>query len=428
VGAAGDTTALKTPVVPARNRYDRTFRAGEPQAMMPRIARRAALLGSLALPFLARAATAQDGPIRIGTLTPQTGAGGPYGPPMVKVVRAIVDEINGGGGIAGRKIELVSEDDETNPDAAVRAARKLIDVDKVVAVIGTWASAVTTAVAPLCWENKVMLFTVSGADSITKLPHQGYIIRTQPNTFLQSTRLAGFVADQGAKRVFTLAAQTPFAVDSFNRLTEVLKSRGAESLGQVIYDPAKTSFRSEIDQTLKAKPDMLVLNSYTPDLTVLLRELYRAGYDGKKFTFGYAANAKLLESLPADVVEGLVSFAPSPDIGSPAYKRVQGILGGDPDPYSCQTHDHISLAALAIAKAGAATGPAIHDAVRGVGDPAGVKVSSAAEGLKLLAAGKAVNYEGASGPCKFTPSGDIENCKFRFDVAEKGKYRLLSIS
>ena len=48
--------------------------------------------------------------------------------------------------------------------------------------MGTWASAVTTAVAPLCWENKVMLFTVSGADSITRLPHLGYIIRTQPNT------------------------------------------------------------------------------------------------------------------------------------------------------------------------------------------------------------------------------------------------------
>jgi branched-chain amino acid transport system substrate-binding protein len=173
---------------------------------------------------------------------------------------------------------------------------------------------------------------------------------------------------------------------------------------------------------------MLVLNSYTPDLTVLLRELYRAGYDGKKFTFGYAANAKLLESLPADVMEGLMSFAPSPDIDSPAYKRVQSILGSEPDPYSCQTHDHISLASLAIAKAGAATGPAIHDTVRAVGNPAGTKVTGALEGLKLLAAGKEVNYEGASGPCKFTPSGDIENCHFRFDIAEKGKYRLLTLS
>jgi branched-chain amino acid transport system substrate-binding protein len=135
-----------------------------------------------------------------------------------------------------------------------------------------------------------------------------------------------------------------------------------------------------------------------------------------------------LENLPPDVVEGLTSFAPSPDIDSPAYKRVQAIVGADPDPYSCQTHDHISLAVLAIAKAKAATGPAIHDNVRAVGNPAGTKVNSAVDGLKLLADGKEVNFEGASGPCKFTATGDISDCKFRFDIAEKGRYRLLSIS
>ena len=64
----------------------------------------------------------------------------------------------------GRQVELVVEDDQTNPEAAVRAARKLIDVDKVPVIMGTWASAVTSAVAPVCWESKTFLTTVSGAD------------------------------------------------------------------------------------------------------------------------------------------------------------------------------------------------------------------------------------------------------------------------
>ena len=145
-------------------------------------------------------------------------------------------------GIGGRKIALLSEDSETNPDAGVRAARKLIDVDRVSAIIGTWASAVTTAVAPLAWQSKTMLFTVSGADSITKLPHQGYIIRTQPNTELQSGRAAEYLAKAAAKRVFALSAQTPFAVDSYRRLAEVLKQNGSEAVGDVVYDAAKTSF------------------------------------------------------------------------------------------------------------------------------------------------------------------------------------------
>ena len=93
----------------------------------------------------------------------------------------------------------------------MRAAHKLIDVDKVPVIMGTWASAVTTAVAPVCWESKTFLTTVSGADTITHLPHQGYLIRTQPNNQLQATKHAEFIIRHGAKRVFILAIQAPFA-------------------------------------------------------------------------------------------------------------------------------------------------------------------------------------------------------------------------
>ena len=118
-------------------------------------------------------AWAQTAPIKLGTLTPLTGAGGSYGPSMRKAMEFVAQEVNGAGGVLGRQIQLVSEDDQTSPEAAVRAARKLIDVDRVVAIMGTWASAVTTAVAPLCWESKTFLTTVSGSDTITQLPHQG---------------------------------------------------------------------------------------------------------------------------------------------------------------------------------------------------------------------------------------------------------------
>src|SRR5690242_21814520 len=145
------------------------------------VGRRTALLSGVAAVAAPSVLRAQGEPIKIATLTPLTGAGGPYGPAMAKVAGAVVEEVNAAGGVLGRKVQLVSEDDQTNPDAGVRAARKLIDVDKVSAIMGTWASSVTTAVAPLCWESKTFLCTVSGADSITLLPHQGFLIRTQPN-------------------------------------------------------------------------------------------------------------------------------------------------------------------------------------------------------------------------------------------------------
>lgn len=394
-----------------------------------KLTRRSVLAAGVAMPFISRSAFSQSNTITLGALTPQTGAGGSYGPSMLKTIRAVVEEVNAAGGVLGRKVELISENDETNPEAGVRAARKLIDVNKVSAIIGTWASSVTTAVAPLCWENKVMLFTVSGADSITQLPHQGFIIRTQPNSKLQSTRIAEFLLKQGARRTFVMSAQTPFAVSGFNTVNEVLTNAKTEVLGHIVYDPAKATFRSELDQALKTKPDTIFFNSYTPDLTTLLRELYRLGYEGRKHTMAYAANAKLLESLPAEVTQGLTSLAPSPDVDSPVYKKVIGILGtNDPDPYSCQTYDHITMALLAIAKAGDSSGVAIHDNVRKISQGSGTKVSSAVEGLKLLAQKTDVNFDGASGPCDFNDVGDIINCRFRFEMADGGKYKLLEIS
>ena len=113
------------------------------------IGRRAALLSGVAAVTAPSVLRAQTDPIRIATLTPLTGAGGPYGPVMAKVAAGVVDEVNAAGGVLGRKVQLVSEDDQTSPDAGVRAARKLIDVDKVSAIMGTWASSVTTAAATL---------------------------------------------------------------------------------------------------------------------------------------------------------------------------------------------------------------------------------------------------------------------------------------
>jgi branched-chain amino acid transport system substrate-binding protein len=373
-------------------------------------------------------AWAQGAPLRLGVLTPLTGAGGYDGPRMLKAMQAVVTEVNAAGGLLGRKVELVVEDDQTSPEAAVRAARKLIDVDKVPVIMGTWASAVTTAVAPVCWESKTFLTTCSGADSITRLPHQGYLIRTQPNSNLQAGKHAEFIAALGVKRVFVMSIQAPFSIPTQERLTEILTAKGSAVVGTLIYDKDKTTYRSEIDQALKTKPDLIYLNGYVPDVTILLRDLYRAGYTGAKFAQSYAVTGKVLESLPSEVTDGVYTVQPSADVGQPAYELAVKRLGiAEPDSYECQATDWISLVCLTIAQAKEATGTAFKDNVRKVCQGAGTKVYSAVEGLALLAQGKEINYEGASGPCDFNDVGDILDCKFRYQQAEKAKFKFVKI-
>ena len=373
-------------------------------------------------------AYAQGEPIKVGILTPLTGAGGADGPRMMKAMQAVFEEVNKAGGVDGRMIQTVVEDDQTNPEAAVRAARKLIEVDKVPIIMGTWASAVTTAVLPICWESKTFMMTVSGADSISLLPHQGYMIRTQPTSKLQAIAHGDYIVSTGRKKLSVIGIQAPFAQSTKEHLDTVMKAAGGSVVSHIIYEKDKSTYRSEIDQAMKGNPDYLYLNGYAPDTVVVLRDLYKAGIDVPKFCQSYAVPQTTLDANPPEVSEGVVTGSPSADIDSTAYKLTTDRLGQkEIDGYVAQASDWASLTVLTFAKAKEITGTALKDNVRKISQGDGVKVYSALEGLKALAAGKEINYEGASGPCDFNDIGDISKCRFRFSQVKKGKLEFMKI-
>jgi branched-chain amino acid transport system substrate-binding protein len=288
---------------------------------------------------------------------------------------------------------------------------------------------VTTAVAPLCWESQTFLATVSGADSITHLPHQGYLVRTQPNTVLQGQKFGEFALSLGCKRIFFMSPQTPFTQSQFDSISAVVKPAGAET-DILIYDDKKPSYRSEVDAALRFKADLIILGGYAPDTAVLLKDLFRADYAGEKLAFGYAVNQKLVESVGGEVADKVYMLSPSSALGSGAYDRLVKLIGvAAPDPYTCQIYDHINLVLLAIAQAGQASGTAIRDNIRKVSQtPGGVKVDNALDGLTAIKAGQAIDYDGASGPCDFTPIGDISDSKFRYEQVREGVVTLVKIA
>lgn len=369
-------------------------------------------------------AQASREPIRIGIVIPLTGATSQFGATMSKAAQIAAEEINAAGGINGRKVEVLIEDDQSNPEAAVRAARKLIDVDKVVAIGGSYASSVTSAIAPLCWESKVVLATSSGADSITKLPHQGFIFRTSPTVTLQGTRVGELAVELGAKKMFFLGPQTPFAQSYIDIISGIFTKAGGSGSG-LIYEDKKSSYRSEIDQALKAKPDVIVLGGYVPDTSVVLKDLYRAGFEGKRIGFSFGINQKLLEAVPAEVGEGAYSLVPSASVTAGAYKRLTAKMKVDAlDSYSCQVYDHVQMVALALASApkADANGTTVRDNLRNVTQQAGATVvDNVADGIKQLASGGRINFDGASGPLEFADNGDVKGVFFRYEQIQKGK-------
>jgi branched-chain amino acid transport system substrate-binding protein len=375
-----------------------------------------------ALSFAQDAAT-----FRIGSITPMTGAGSPYGPGMQQAIRIAVDEVNAAGGIAGRKIELISEDDQTKPDAGVLAAKKLIEVNKVQAILGTWASGVTLAVLPLTDAAGIMLMSTSGAPAISTLDTKDLVWRYQATNDRFGAAFAEICVKRGFKRAATMAFNNASGLGNTTGFKKAWEAKGNKVVAEVVYEPNRPSYRSELQKILDAKPDVIVTGSYLPDTTIILREWFQAGAENKWILPGWAAGPELVAALGNEVTEGLISVDTVSNEGGDAYKAFDAAYlkaTGKPatsNIYAAMAYDMVISLALAAEAAGPkADITAINAKMRDVSNGPGDAVYSFATGKAALAAKKKINYEGASSKLDFDKFGDVTP-DFGVFVIEKGQ-------
>lgn len=373
-------------------------------------------------------AFAQEGNVfRVGALTPITGAGSPYGPGMQQAIRLGLDEINAAGGAGGRKLQLFTEDTQTKPDAAVLAAKKLIEVNKVQAVLGTWSSGVTLAVMPLTDAAGLIQMNVSGAPAISTLDTKDLVWRFQATNDRFGRAFAEICKKRGFKRPATMAFNNASGLGNVQGFTKVWKERGGEVVEHVTYEPNRPSYRSELQKILKAKPDVIVMGSYLPDTTIILREWFQSGYDCKWIIPGWAANPDLVKALGAQVCEGLISVESVSNEQSPSYAHFDKAFtkltgkGADTNIYAAQTYDMIIALGLAMEAAGpGATVEQINAKMREVCNAPGTEVFTFAQGKELLAKKERINYQGASSRLDFDEFGDATP-DFGVSIIEKGQ-------
>jgi len=373
----------------------------------------AALAGSGLMPSLT---FAQDtGTFRIGALNPITGAGGPYGTGMQKMIAAAAEVVNAAGGAAGRMFEVFAEDTQTQPQAAVLAAKKLIEVNKVQAVLGTWSSGVSLAVLPLASEANIPLFHCSGAPALSVAPANekklGYRFQATNDRFGRA--FAEIATKEGFKRPATMAFNNASGIGNTEGFEKAWKAKGGEIVASVVYEPAQPSYRAELQKILDAKPDVIVMGSYIADTTIILREWYQTGEENTFIMPAWAGNPELVKALGPDVVEGIISVDSISNEGSPAFAAFdaayQSAVGqpGLTNVYAAMTWDMVTVLALAMEAAGpGADMAAINAKIHEVANPDGKQVSSFAEGKEALKSGP-INYEGASSVLDFDEFGDV---------------------
>lgn len=381
---------------------------------------------ALAAPALIGRAWAKSEPIRLGSLPPLSGSGGPYGAEIAEAHRLVVETVNRAGGVLGREIVLTVENSETNPEAAVRAARKLIDVDRVIAILGLWESSSTMGIMPLAQEADVLQFAASSSDELPHGDKKGLLFNFQPLNAAWGAALARLAVERGFKEIAFVGPNNDFASSMVESFSSALIADGGKVAGEpFLYNPTQTSFRGEVERILREDPPAVFVPGYVNDFTAFYRELVRAGYAGQVFTLSFAVGPQFKEVI-GDAGDGILHGFPVPPVGKDAYDAYLRFVGVEPNgqvqnPYGSAAYDQINVLLLAIASAGSTEPAALREHILKVSNGPGARVTTYEEGAKLLAAGEAIDYDGASSAVDLHDNGQVRSREFELYEIKGGQ-------
>ena len=370
--------------------------------------------------------------VKIGVIQALTGDLGTYGQPMTDAIRLAVKEVNENGGVLGKNLTLIVEDTQTSESASVDAANKLVKVDKVPVIIGATGSGSSMAIIDITTGNGVLQISSSNtAPDFTTYPDNDLYFRTCPSDALQGKAMAHLAIKEGYKTASTLVLNNPYGVGFEDVFVKEFEKLGGKVLETVRYDPAGTIFDSEVEKACKPKPDFVMLCSYPKTGSVILKTAYEKGYmeDIDWLLSEGLRDETLAEMVGKDtagnyIIAGFKGTTPDPRAIGPSYETFKqkyiAEYGKEPTTYCSNSYDAAAVVALAIEKAGKASGTAIRDSIRDVANPPGEGVSDIGEALRLIREGKEINYQGASGEITFDEHGDVSGVYCEFSIADDG--------
>jgi branched-chain amino acid transport system substrate-binding protein len=217
-------------------------------------------------------------PIRIGQIIPFTGFLGAIGEYGKQGATLAVEELNEKGGVMGRKLELITED-EANPGVAVQKARKLIEKDHVVAIEGTVSSASCLAVGDEVQRAKVLLVNAgSNSDEIRSKRCHRYVFSTEGcNTQYVNAIGNWLIKERKVNRWYFLTSDYAFGHDLLRVARGLLSANKGSEVGSDLVPTGTTDFSQYITKMKAAKPDLVFHNLAGADVTNFLKQYAEAG-------------------------------------------------------------------------------------------------------------------------------------------------------
>jgi branched-chain amino acid transport system substrate-binding protein len=326
------------------------------------------LLGGSGAPVVAQS------PVKIGVIQPLSGAVAASGNYIRMGAEIARDWTNARGGIGGRKIELVIEDNKSDPKEAASAAEKLIVRDKVPAIMGAWGSSMTLAAMPKLEEYGVpMVVETSSAASITRRGNP-WIFRISPPSEMEALGLEQYVPRLGVKKADFLAVNTDWGRGAVSAFGDILKKKG-ETVGAVEFmEQSATDMSAQLTKIKGSGGDTLFVTTAVEQITLILKQAQEQRLTRKIITTGGSSSPTQLIKQAGPAAEGsyhIVFFMPWFPEAMPDGKLAKAFVdewAKRGHPFEGLTegfrgHDGIATIAEAIRVAGKDEPKAIRDAL-----------------------------------------------------------------
>lgn len=364
--------------------------------------------------------------LEIGTILPFTGDLSSAGPSIDASARLAADTINAAlkkAGVAQQiSVKIVdSQDDQTSTQPAIEAATKEVKVDKVDVIIGTMSSQSTIAVAQAVTipGSTIMITPTGSAPQITSLKDDNTVWRILPSDLFQGKAMASAVASAfGETASINVGARNDAFGSALKQLfVKTWKAGGGKIGADVSWDPNQASFDSEARRLVSGSPQGWVIIDFPETFAKVGPALIRTGkWDpGKTFMTDVMSIPASLQQVGKQATVGLRGVAPTAPSASVRQVATFAKLfttkkkGKPVTGYEGTSFDSVMVAFLAALQGRSSKPDAIKANLRSISGPPGTKVSylDLPKAIKLILAGKEVDYEGVFGPIDYDANGDV---------------------
>ncbi|MGI6621218.1 MAG: ABC transporter substrate-binding protein [Bacillota bacterium] len=296
-----------------------------------------------------------DKVIKIGMVGPLTGDYATYGQSVRDGVQTAIDEINAEGGVNGYTLQLIAEDSRGESTEAANAVQKLIDQDKVTAIVGAVLSGETATVAPIAQDAGVLLITPSStAPGLTEVGD--YIFRNVITDDVQARQLAEYAVSQlGCRKFAVLYANNDYGVALRDNFTSKVEEMGASVVAVESYLDGDEDFRAQLTK-IGSDIDALYIAGYYTEAAKIAQQARRQGIAATLLGADGFYSEKLVE-LGGEAVEG--SMFTAGFYSGDASEAVQTFVSNykqkysqEPDMFAANAYDTMKIIAQALAKAG----------------------------------------------------------------------------